>query len=445
MVLVPNRLCAVAAGLMVWSALATAQQAKQPASGGATGSCATPDSIAIRGLSRAPDADIRAALGIAPKSTIDGRAVTQAVKNLDATNRFESNVAATCELIGGKSVLVFNVTERRATGTSNPRPLLYGFALECRDCEPGMRGRVGGGGRGASGTPTYKTFPHVIAVAPGTAADRAGIRPGDELHTIDGLSLLTPGGAQHFEGGLPGQKVELGFERDARPISVSMVLGAPLSAIPSGAERIASGYGAINGQVHGNIRVEFWSDDPMYIVPDSVTRSLTFQIGRGTIVKLQVTPDSTDPANHPGAKTSSVGDSDLVRVGYVQRKQTTAGFFVDSSDIDRRSPLFSDAVRALPGLRATPIAKHIDPLTGRPTSHTNVITTASDGCVTTFVDGAAFQPMTPGDIDEHVGATQLIAIELYQPPNVPPQFVRRDEPSCATLVVWTQALRRRRR
>ena len=131
----------------------------------------------------------------------------------------------------------------------------------------------------------------------------------------------------------------------------------------------------------------------------------------------------------------SVADSDLVRVGYVQRKQTATGFFVDSSDIDRRLPLFSDAVRGLPGLRVSPGVN----------SRTNVITSASGGCVTTFVDGTAFKPMAPGDIDDYVSATQLIAIELYQPPNVPSQFVRRDEPGCAALLVWTQALRRRRR
>jgi beta-lactamase regulating signal transducer with metallopeptidase domain len=81
--------------------------------GAATGPCASPDSIAIRGLSRIPDADARSDLGITPKSTINGALVTQSLKNLYATNNFEANGTATCEIIGGKSVLVFNVTERR--------------------------------------------------------------------------------------------------------------------------------------------------------------------------------------------------------------------------------------------------------------------------------------------------------------------------------------------
>src|SRR5579871_4551259 len=87
--------------------------AQQPATGGATFSCATPDSVAIRGLQRLPDADVRSDLGITPKSTISGRQVTQALKNLYATNAFEPNATASCAVIDGKNVLVFTVTERR--------------------------------------------------------------------------------------------------------------------------------------------------------------------------------------------------------------------------------------------------------------------------------------------------------------------------------------------
>ncbi len=78
-----------------------------------TGPCAMPDSIAIRGLLRLRDADVRSVLGITPKTPINGAAVTQALKNLYATNSFESNATTTCEVIGGKSVLVFNLSERR--------------------------------------------------------------------------------------------------------------------------------------------------------------------------------------------------------------------------------------------------------------------------------------------------------------------------------------------
>jgi len=84
-----------------------------------TGPCAMPDSIAIRGLSRLRDADVRSALGIAPKTPISGTAVTQALRKLYANNNLERNATATCEIIDWKGVLVFSVTERPGTGSSN--------------------------------------------------------------------------------------------------------------------------------------------------------------------------------------------------------------------------------------------------------------------------------------------------------------------------------------
>jgi outer membrane protein insertion porin family len=93
---------------------ASAVHAQQPSSTQATtGPCATPDSVAFRGLSRIPEGDVRSDVGITPKSAISGRQVTQALKNLYATNNFEPNGTAVCDTIGGKTVLIFNLTERR--------------------------------------------------------------------------------------------------------------------------------------------------------------------------------------------------------------------------------------------------------------------------------------------------------------------------------------------
>jgi outer membrane protein insertion porin family len=77
-----------------------------------TGTCATPDSVAFRGQSRVPESELRADIGIAPKSTISGRTLTKAIKDLYATNQFD-DVEQRCEIISGKSVLVFLVKERR--------------------------------------------------------------------------------------------------------------------------------------------------------------------------------------------------------------------------------------------------------------------------------------------------------------------------------------------
>jgi membrane-associated protease RseP (regulator of RpoE activity) len=184
-----------------------------------------------------------------------------------------------------------------ATGVPRVQPLLYGFALGCTDCEPGMRGRVGGAGRGAPPAVTYTKYPQIVAVAPGSAAERAGIHPGDELHTIDGLSFLSPEGAERFAHAAAGEHVALGFERDAKPISFSLVLGPP--SLPTrGAERENTGYMAIRAQkLHGDLGLDFWSDQLIYVIPDSASGTITFQIGTGTIIRMKYTKDSSGTGN----------------------------------------------------------------------------------------------------------------------------------------------------
>jgi outer membrane protein insertion porin family len=78
----------------------------------AVGQCATPDSIAFRGLVRdTSDNLVRSGVGITPKSTINGRVITKAIKDLYATNLFD-DVSVTCEMQNGKTLLVFHLRER---------------------------------------------------------------------------------------------------------------------------------------------------------------------------------------------------------------------------------------------------------------------------------------------------------------------------------------------
>jgi membrane-associated protease RseP (regulator of RpoE activity) len=111
--------------------------------------------------------------------------------------------------------------------TGQSRPLLYGFALECVDCQPG-EGARGRGGNSAPGW-TYTSFPRVVELAPGSAAEKAGIKPGDLLLSVDGMSMTTPTGAQRFANGTAGTVVRLVFERSAKAFEVPLLLGAPLS------------------------------------------------------------------------------------------------------------------------------------------------------------------------------------------------------------------------
>ena len=83
----------------------------QETAGSAGGVCVTPDSVAFRGQKRVTDDVLRAGVGIAPKSTINSRITSRAIRDLYATNQFE-DVRVSCETAGGKAVLVFNVRER---------------------------------------------------------------------------------------------------------------------------------------------------------------------------------------------------------------------------------------------------------------------------------------------------------------------------------------------
>jgi outer membrane protein insertion porin family len=77
------------------------------------GQCATPDSVAFRGQHRITDDELRADVGIAPKSTVNARVLSRALRDLYATDQFEANIQTSCEAINGKTVLVFTLQERR--------------------------------------------------------------------------------------------------------------------------------------------------------------------------------------------------------------------------------------------------------------------------------------------------------------------------------------------
>ncbi|MEO7085423.1 MAG: carboxypeptidase regulatory-like domain-containing protein [Gemmatimonadaceae bacterium] len=125
-------------------------------------------------------------------------------------------------------------------------------------------------------------------------------------------------------------------------------------------------------------------------------------------------------------------DKALSDVGYLSRKQTGLGFFMDGNQINHASSEFSEVMRMAPGLRVQPSGD------GR----TNVITdsrSSSTGCVNIYVDGSPWQSMTPGDIDGFIRPDEMVAVEVYHGSNTPPQYTTPGQSSCAAIVVWTVA------
>lgn len=200
-------------------------------------------------------------------------------------------------------VCVTTATAQQSPGlTLRPgevRPMLFGFALGCMDCAPGEGAR----GRGRGGAPpvlSYQRPPHVLAVAPGSAAEQAGIRAGDILQSIDGVSVLTQAGAQRLASAATGDQVHLVFDRDGKPFAVALVLGQP-TGTKGGPTKIINGYLALQGSARGDLSIEVWSDDPI-IMRDS-TDTFVLRIGTGTLIKMRLerSPADTSGANGRGS------------------------------------------------------------------------------------------------------------------------------------------------
>lgn len=126
-------------------------------------------------------------------------------------------------------------------------------------------------------------------------------------------------------------------------------------------------------------------------------------------------------------------DKGLMKVGYLQRKQTGLGYYMDGDRINKNALTFSDAMRVVPGLHVVPVGD----------GHTyTIVSTRSptgNGCVNFYVDGSYWQQMSPGDIDQFVRPEEITAVEVYSGSTAPPQFVPAGQTNCSTVVVWTVA------
>jgi hypothetical protein len=131
-------------------------------------------------------------------------------------------------------------------------------------------------------------------------------------------------------------------------------------------------------------------------------------------------------------RVEAAADKALSDIGYLQRKKTGMGHFMDGKDINHEALAFSDVMRVSPGLRIIPTGD------GR----TSVITdsrSSGNGCVNYYVDGTPWQTMQAGDIDQYVRPAELVAVEVYHGTETPAQYTTPGASSCATIVAWTQA------
>jgi predicted metalloprotease with PDZ domain len=91
----------------------------------------------------------------------------------------------------------------------------FGFGIQCRNC--GIQSP-----RGQAAVFRFGEAPTVVNVEPGTPAAQAGMRRGDRLTHVDGVSLTTPDGWRRFAAIQPGQRVAWTFTRDGRRQAAAM-------------------------------------------------------------------------------------------------------------------------------------------------------------------------------------------------------------------------------
>ena len=174
-----------------------------------------------------------------------------------------------------------------------PRPMLFGFALECSGC---TRERP----EGESMLPVwhYTNYPRVVAVAPGGAAERAGIREGDLVMSVDGMSILSSEGARRFSAARIADNVRLTIDRGGKSVDVELQprmarAGFALRGDRPFEEPVPREY---SGRV-GDVTIDATSNEPVVATTDSLG-VLTLRIG-GTVVRIRPVPT---PENRKGMK-----------------------------------------------------------------------------------------------------------------------------------------------
>lgn len=119
----------------------------------------------------------------------------------------------------------------------------------------------------------------------------------------------------------------------------------------------------------------------------------------------------------------------LDKVGFGARRKTALGYFIGPERLESMHPLYiTDVLRMVPGLRVVP------------GQYGDAITSTRDndgGCVQYYVDDMPFTEIEPDDVHKFVSGVEVVAVEVYQSGNAPPQFTR-GLGNCTTIVLWTR-------
>ena len=125
----------------------------------------------------------------------------------------------------------------------------------------------------------------------------------------------------------------------------------------------------------------------------------------------------------------------LERVGFVQRRKSAgSGYFLGPDQVlAMRANRLTDILRRVPSL--TVLSNGFDEVVMSSRGSSSIGGGAD--CVQYFVDDAPWLAIEPGDINTFVNGNEVVAVEVYQGPGVPAQYVRGMD-ACITIVLWTR-------
>ena len=92
----------------------------------------------------------------------------------------------------------------------------FGFAVTCR---PSCSATFAPGGQASY---KYDGYPPIIAVRPGSPADKAGLRQGDEIIAVEGKSILDEAGI--LQRAEQQEQIHLTVRRDGKDMNVVMLV-----------------------------------------------------------------------------------------------------------------------------------------------------------------------------------------------------------------------------
>jgi hypothetical protein len=120
----------------------------------------------------------------------------------------------------------------------------------------------------------------------------------------------------------------------------------------------------------------------------------------------------------------------LDRVGFSQRRRSGTGYYLGPEQLQQiRAYRLTDIFRRVPGLRVSSSGFDDEVTSSRG---------VGSGCVQYYVDDMPWQSVEPGDINGFVNGSEVVAVEVYQGANAPPQYIRGGMGSCVTIVLWTR-------